>query len=128
MLSFVLSFCVIILCYHFGCYHCCYHLCYHFLLSFPPFFIFVENMTHSTFLNIYLHIYICISSYNSTHVYLRFHSYQRLHPYSCTEYSYINIHLNGYISTYIYSYISTRIYSTSTSLHTYLSSYILPHL
>jgi hypothetical protein len=61
VLLFALSFHVII----FGCYLLCYRfvlsfldviivviicviiLCYHFLLSFPPFFIFVENMTHS---------------------------------------------------------------------------------
>jgi hypothetical protein len=60
MLLFYVIICVIILCYYL-----CYHfvlsfldvvicviifviiLCYHFLLSFPPFFIFVENMTHS---------------------------------------------------------------------------------
>jgi hypothetical protein len=61
IMSYLLSFYVIIS----GRYHLCYHFvlsfldviicviifviisCYHFLLSFPPFFIFVENVTHS---------------------------------------------------------------------------------
>ncbi len=30
-----------------GCYHLCYHLMLSFLLSFPPFFLFPENVTHS---------------------------------------------------------------------------------
>ncbi len=71
MLSFVVIiwcchlFYVIIWCYHFsqfanvvifvlsyflvheGCYNLCYHLMLSFLLSFPPFFLFAENMTHS---------------------------------------------------------------------------------
>ncbi len=25
----------------------CYHFCYHFMLIFPPFFLFPENVTHS---------------------------------------------------------------------------------
>ncbi len=48
----------------FGCYHfviiCVIILCYHFLLSFPPFFIFVENMTHSNFLHVDIHTIIVL--------------------------------------------------------------------
>ena len=61
VLSFLLSFDVIIfhsqqmlsfLCYHFPLYIFCVIICviiwcYHFLLSFPPFFLFPENVTHS---------------------------------------------------------------------------------
>ncbi len=40
------------LCYHFPLYMFCVNMyviiwCYHLLLSFPPFFLFPENMTHS---------------------------------------------------------------------------------
>ena len=61
VLSFMLSFDVIIfhgqqmisfLCYHFPLYIFCVIIyviiwCYHLLLSFPPFFLFPENVTHS---------------------------------------------------------------------------------
>ena len=61
VLSFLLSFNVIIfhgqqmlsfLCYHFPLYIFCVIIyviiwCYHLLLSFPPFFLFPENVTHS---------------------------------------------------------------------------------
>ncbi len=63
VLSFMLSFDVIIfqgkqmlsfLCYHFPLYIFCVIInviiwCYHLLLSFPPFFLFPENVTHSPF-------------------------------------------------------------------------------
>jgi hypothetical protein len=49
MLSFVLSFCVIIFDVIIIVIICVIILWYHFLLSFPPFFIFVENMTHSIY-------------------------------------------------------------------------------
>ena len=46
---FVLSFFLV----QDGCYHLCYHLMLSFLLSFPPFFLFPENVTHS---GLYLYV------------------------------------------------------------------------